>query len=517
MTREGWHYFATNLDGDGGEHLIAPDLPIAGPKITATLSGPDALTGTIPVEVARLRGTDFTLFEPWRTCVYAELGGVIRGGGIVTSVDVDDATVSLTCAGFTAFATGMPYSGEKNYIQADPFTIAREFWADLQARNHCNIGLKVVCSPSTTPVRLGRMAVAQWATIDVDALAKPGAKPAPLPTAGTPFLYTYTDTDSGGHSKKITRYGMASRAEHYTNDKFPEMWWDTSAFTTSRGKLLFWSNGEIQESDVYPKSQAPFPGGMTDGVIRENGKIVFAILGYITSTAPKADTDGEDLEPWKLNFFDTLDLGSRWNDLTKDGGFDYYETHAWVDGPPADPKIGDSVGITHTVHLGYPSVGRDLRTSDHHRFEVGVNILDVPSVSVDGDDYADYVIVIGAGEGRAAVRGEASVGNKGRLHRTRVVQDTTLKTKAQAQKRAAQWASSYAGDQNISSLKVANHPNAPLGSYGVGDTIQAIGSGRGWSGDLNLSLRITGIEISPDEGDMATLAVARPDKVSSNA
>lgn len=464
MTAEGWHYFATNLDGDGGEHLIATDLPLSGVQVTAKMSAANALTGSISVEVGRLKGVDFTLFEPWRTCVYAELGGVIRGGGIVTQVDVDDAAVALTCGGFVGYATGMAYNLDKWYAMADPFDIARDFWMDLQDRAHSDIGLNLVCSPDSTPVRLGRLPVEKWPQIH------DGYPGNPLPPIGTRFVVWWTE-----NGKRKERYGVATR----TYGK-PQA--DGNIYYLLRQR----SDGSVTEDDTGD--------GLPAG---------YDVLGKVDARTkkPTVDADGEELQPYRINYYDTLDMGQWWDSLAKDGGFDYYETAAWS---------GET--ITHTLHVGYPSVGR---RRDDLRFEVGVNVLDVPTVDVDGDDYCDWVLVIGAGEGSAAVRGTAAVPSKGRLHRTKVVQDATIKTSTLAAKRAAQLASAYAGDQNVSEIKVTNHPFAPLGSYNVGDTIQLIGSGSGWSGGLFITLRVTAITFSPDSGDVATLSVARPDKVSS--
>lgn len=517
-TPKGWHYFATNLDRAGGETLAINDLELSGVQLSSTLSGPGGLNATIPLKEKRIVGSDGSpMLKPWQSAVYAELDGVIRGGGIITGdLDLDDGPAALSCQGFSAYPTGDPYEGaDKNYVQADPFDIARAFWKDLQARARSNIGLSVVCSPSSTPIRLGRLPVEKWTTIDLDKLEKAHAK-APLLPAGTPFIYTYTDYDSSGHARKVKRYGLASRTSYYAGDAFPQMWWDTGAFTTNRGKLLIWDNGSIEEQYVYDKAHAVFPSGLVDGVIKDaKGNITWAIFGYVTTTVPKADTDGTELKPYPLNAWDTLDMGDWWNNLYKDGGFDSYETMAWADGHTPDREsmqVGDPVDIDHTLHLGYPTVGVDLRDSPHHRFEIGENVFTVPTLSLSASDYCDRVLVVGAGQGRSAVRGHATVPDQGRLHRTKVTSDASIKTTALAMKRAAQIASSYAGEQNISELKVRNHSYAPLGSYSEGDTIQVVGSGRGWVANVDLTLRIKDIAMNPDEGDTAILSVARPDK-----
>lgn len=477
---EGWHFFATNLDRAGSEVLAINDLELSGSHVTMSqLSGPGGLTGTIPVEQARLKGSDgLPLLRPWQSCVYAELGGVIRGGGVIADdIDLDEPQVSLSCKGFSAYPTGQPYKGDKWWAMADPFDIAREFWSDVQSQPRSNIGLDVVFSPAATPVRLGRLPVEKWPQIH------DGYPGNPLPAPGTRFVLWWTE-----NGKRKERYGVATRTYGKPRD-------DGNVYYVLRER----SDGSVTEDDTG------------DGV-----PAGYDVLGVVDARTkkPTVDSDGEQLQPYRLNEYDTLDMGEWWTTLCKDGGFDYYETHAWAASANRNPNTGDPVDIKHTLHVGYPTVGRNLRTSTEHRFEIGENVSVVPTVSLSADDYCDEVLVVGAGEGPAKVRGRASVSDQGRLHRTKTISDPSIKTNALALKRAAQEASQYAGDQNISELKVRNHSFAQLGSYGAGDTIQVFGSGKGWAADLDLSFRITQITVSPDEGDVATVTGARPDKIS---
>ena len=65
--------------------------------------------------------------------------------------------------------------------------------------------------------------------------------------------------------------------------------------------------------------------------------------------------------------------------------------------------------------------------------------------------------------------------------------------------------------EDISALEVRDHPQAPIGSYDVGDEIRVQGD-TGWA-DIDLWMRVTAIGISPEAGDAASLSLIRSDKV----
>lgn len=146
-----WRYFATRLHGDGTEETLDPDLPLTDVALTDALSGPGGLSASISPEVARLRARG--LFTPWSTALYAEADGIIRGGGILVDKGASGPSLTLDCAGFTAYAAGMPYTGERRFIKADPLGVVRHAWAHLQGQPHGNIGLEV--AGTSSPVRIG--------------------------------------------------------------------------------------------------------------------------------------------------------------------------------------------------------------------------------------------------------------------------------------------------------------------------------------------------------------------------
>lgn len=149
-----WRYFATRLNGDGTENLIATDLPLNVDSFTHTLSGPNAMSARIDFEVAYLKDEEGRpILKRWETAIYAEKDDVIRWGGILTDVEEDGQRLALTVQGFVAYAYGQPYLDERQWIQADPLVIARHIWEHLQSFDGGN--LAVVLDETTSPVRVG--------------------------------------------------------------------------------------------------------------------------------------------------------------------------------------------------------------------------------------------------------------------------------------------------------------------------------------------------------------------------
>lgn len=150
----GWNYFVTRLEGNGSETRIASDVMLNNVGLTYSLSAPNILTAELKPEIPSLLDSKGQhVFVPWSSAVYAEKDGVIRFGGIVTSVEPEDETLKLTVEGFAAYAYDMPYIGEKEYIQADPVQIVKDIWAHLQGQAGGNLGLSV--KGAATPVRIG--------------------------------------------------------------------------------------------------------------------------------------------------------------------------------------------------------------------------------------------------------------------------------------------------------------------------------------------------------------------------
>lgn len=148
-----WRYIAQRIRGDGaaGEFLDW-NLPLTNVGITSTLSGPGALTATVPMEDARLRGQD--IFRDWGTAIWAEADGEIKGGGILVGTTFQGPSVEVTCMGLSGYPQGMPYLDYGAWVQIDPLFAARHIWQHLQSQPGGNLG--VVVDETTSPVRIGK-------------------------------------------------------------------------------------------------------------------------------------------------------------------------------------------------------------------------------------------------------------------------------------------------------------------------------------------------------------------------
>jgi len=225
----------------------------------------------------------------------------------------------------------------------------------------------------------------------------------------------------------------------------------------------------------------------------------------IGTTLTSAEYDGQagyttyESGPFKLNWYESHDLMEIVDNLAAETPFDYHERHFW-----------DGQEVRHALDFYAPKMGR--RRTDL-KFWYGTNIFDDPEIARDGGDFATGVHVLGAGEGSAMAHYLLQPPSRpqNRLRRVAVVQDDSLKSKAQLSARAKaeyQWRSKL-GD--VDRIVVIDHPMAPLGSAGLGDEILLEGK-TDW-GDISLWVRITGISYQPENGKAAEYTVQRADKM----
>lgn len=201
--------------------------------------------------------------------------------------------------------------------------------------------------------------------------------------------------------------------------------------------------------------------------------------------------------PYVLSWWKTDDLAKELDDLASDTPFDYLLESSWK----TDRELA------HHLKLGYPRIGT---RRDQVRFMVGENITVELSHQYAGEDYASHILVLGAGEGRDMIRGEASR-STGRLRRTRVVTDKSITSRVRADAAAQAELKRALGEADLDQVTVADHPNAPFGSFWVGDEIY-VQWPEGWTTRGGLWVRILSMEFQPDE-DTVVLSVARVEKV----
>lgn len=248
-------------------------------------------------------------------------------------------------------------------------------------------------------------------------------------------------------------------------------------------------------------------GGFTDGKVD-----VFSIVRQVWShlqSFPAGDlglqvdgamsgiTVGNKAEPYGLVWWDAQDCGAIIDDLARATPFDYLERHTWN---------ADRTRIDHFLDLGYPRIGgrrEDLR------FAPGENITAMPELDRLTDEYSNEVYAIGKGEGSKSERVSMAYNGGQRLRRVYTMTDKG-KTSAQLQPIVrAELSRRLAAEWQIDTLTVRDHPNAPLGSWALGDDIP-VTIDQPWAGTRVIWHRVIADQIDLDHG-YAVLQLMRSD------
>lgn len=266
--------------------------------------------------------------------------------------------------------------------------------------------------------------------------------------------------------------------------------------------LTSYNGVEVDPLDVYRviwshiQSQPGGDLGLTLPDLKTGLKIgtVLEQVEFDTVSGPVSFEAG----PYKLNWFETHDLGDKIDALAADTPFDFREIHEWSGGV-----------IQHRMEVAYPRFNR--RVNDL-RFVVGENLIIPPSVTESGDDYANELLLLGAGEGRTMIRGQATLPHPGRLRRVAVVEDKAVKSITTANTRAYNLLKAKIELGDLTAVTVLDHPFAPTGSVRPGDEI-LLQLDYDWQEGLSFWVRVQSVTYSPDEGNSYQLSVLRSDKV----
>lgn len=232
----------------------------------------------------------------------------------------------------------------------------------------------------------------------------------------------------------------------------------------------------------------PLKTGLKIGVAMQQGE-------FDTVNGPLVYESG----PYKLNWYETHDLGQNIDSLASDTPFEFRESNKWN-------AAGDS--IDSHIELAYPRFNRRVT---EHRFVVGENIIIPPSVSYSGDEWASELLLLGNGEGRTMIQGTASLPRGNRLRRVAVIEDKAIKDAKQANVRAANLLKARIEMGDLTSVTVLDHNMAPLGSVRPGDEI-FVSLDYDWQEGEGYWVRIQSISYSPDQGNNYVLSVLRADK-----
>lgn len=216
------------------------------------------------------------------------------------------------------------------------------------------------------------------------------------------------------------------------------------------------------------------------------------------STASGESVDFEADEKYKLVWWEAPDCGAEIDKLAGQTPFDYREEHRW---------IGDTQNVEHRIKLGYPRLGR---RRDDLRFVEGENLTLKPQPENAGDEFCNGVWGIGKGEGAKALT--VPVMNRdGKLRRVRVLTNSSVDSKDRLRMLCQEQLAIYNPVLKLAEVHVADHRNARIGSWQVGDDIRVQFASSWALGDVDLWCRITATTVQPDSPELATLTLARSD------
>lgn len=281
--------------------------------------------------------------------------------------------------------------------------------------------------------------------------------------------------------------------------------------TSSAYRMAHWY-GIYHEWDYHPDASTtvtviPYgSAGADDVATNEQVMVEVAGTGFTrTERWPKTKTVRPGLHAgpyWRYVLYDyeTTDVGAKVNELAKATPFDYIERAAWTDADKSDVEL--------RVDLGAPRIG--ARRS-RLRFVEGENVSEIVAVRQDGEDYANGILAIGAGDGKDQLR-QTVVRRDGRLRRIRVVTASQVNDAARLKATATSELNRVNQLTNIEQFTVREHPHAPYGSYNVGDDV-LVQVATGWAAGTSLWVRITALTYRPDS-DSVQVTCTRSDSFS---
>lgn len=205
-------------------------------------------------------------------------------------------------------------------------------------------------------------------------------------------------------------------------------------------------------------------------------------------------SNGED--PWELQWWENPDCGATITDVMSLAKADYLERHYWD---------GTKEKILHHIDLGRRRLGS---TRNNLRFAQGENIIEIATPSYQGDFFANNIYVLGKGSGAKTARVRVVVDDK-RLRRAKLISRKSTANAKTLTQYGKQERAKHDERLTIPSIAIRHHPNAPLGSWTLGDRI-LVQVDIPWIGEMAIWHRVIAEEIDPAAGT-AVLTLTRSD------
>lgn len=498
---DGWRYIAQRFDGTSGGlgEFLDFNVPLQDVSIEDVLSGHNSLSGTITPEYPRLKGADGKpILVEGGTALWAESpDGEIHGGGLISHSGFSpDGSWSIECEALTGTSVGLPFDDGAWMVNVDPMDIFRFIWTHIQAHRNHNLGITI--DPTTSPVRLGTDLI-QRVEFDLEPDVSEDLEPAPAPVA--PPRYP---TNPLWREAAIKALKARAWKESEVEAALKKWLAKDSLVESGNWKPLTDKERRIRDRAIeaigWPPNP-PSPGFREALVVNMRPQLNPPSGGSIVPpTEENQEGEGNPVyqhDAYRLNWYETHDLGSEIDSLSANTPFDWHLTQRWE---------GDE--IRHHIRLGYPKLGR---RRDDLRFVVGENIHEPPSLERDGTQYANEVLVLGAGEGASMIRATAFRRDDGRVRKVAIVSDPSIKDVQSAQKLAQVELAKRYNIENISEVVLVDHPHARLGEVDLGDEIFVEGD-IGWV-EIDSWCRVVGRTMSPDNSNAQVLTLMRSDRI----
>lgn len=447
--------------------------------LSRQLSAVGSMTLTVGAAQANvLASDDLPMFREWGTLVTLDDDGEIRFRGIVTDVDYDGPEWKLTLSSIPTYFYGCPYDDDPYYgAEVDPAAIFRKLVAHVQSFPDSDLGVTVVGS---TPVRVGSFstqrrieAEAYYAEKVADYTAENKTLQALRKVvAATRKVAADKRTNRAAASRELTAAKTALTAAKKaltaakkTKDpaKIAAAQNDVNAATGTVNQLqaaLDSRDSNIDATAALIKTQQADVDAQAAIVkTMKERKDKASELKSAAQQAESADGGAYALEPWEAQ-----DCGRLIDDLAKDAPFDWFEEHYWAGDVPQT-----------RIRIAHPRTGRRLSADTDPSFQQGVNVTVRLQPATSGQDFANTVFGIGAGEGAGSIRRLISIRN-GRLRRVATLQSKDIKSKQEMVTRLQAELNARQETLAVDSITVADHPNSPRGTYSLGDDIYVQGN-----------------------------------------
>lgn len=447
---------------------LSRDFPMRDVEVTELLTGHNTLVGTVVPEDDEFANLLDEWY--WGVALFAEKNDVIRAGGILNSAGITDdgQAIGLDFIGYTGYPLGQDYDGKFRLWEADAVDCLRHIWTYIQARGQSDLSLVVddipsqVISDPAPPPKPQRADVTygpvRWGTPG-DPWPRP---PQPRkPKMRKPVKRKRRPGESTAHwNAYVASY------EAKLDD------WMALYRSINRDRLPEWQAWHRRLRKM-----------------RANWKETY-----------------KDYEPYKLSWWEQTDMGEETERLAQEGNFEWRELHTWTVG---------KADVDHRLELGYPSLGVD-RTATVI-LEVGSGdeeMMEFPDVGLDGMEFANWVTVLGSGEGRKTKR--VLVGaDDGRLRRQITVEAKRVRRPKRLRKIGNDARSRRTLVRNIPEVVVSDS-TMNFSLFQLGDLV-SVASTSTWDIDGTTAHRIIGRRYAPDDEDLMYLQLERAERTSDDA